>query len=131
MNARTVAHDARRLALAAVVGSALACGHFGLGRGANPPALLFFANQSLDQADVYAVAQSGESTRIGTVFPGRTDTLTVPADMAERGENVNIVARLLARSMAPRSGPVSVRPGDHLAITLPSDERTLIVLPAP
>jgi hypothetical protein len=60
---------------------------------------------------------------------GRTDTLTVPSDIASRGDNINVVARLLARNVAPSSGPVPIRPGDHLQVRLPVDQKMLVVLP--
>jgi len=110
---------------AATVG---ACGTVHRGSG-EPPALLYFTNESLDQADVYAVSSGGASTRIGTVTGGRTDTLTVPRDVVARNDNVNLVARLLARSVTPSSGPIPIRPGDHLAVRLPIDQKMLVVLP--
>ena len=110
---------------AATVG---ACGTVHRGSG-EPPALLYFTNESLDQADVYAVSSGGASTRIGTVSGGRTDTLTVPRDVVARNDNVNLVARLLARSVTPSSGPIPIRPGDHLAVRLPIDQKMLVVLP--
>ena len=105
-----------------------ACGTFHRG-SAEPPALLYFTNESLDQADVYAVSSGGASTRIGTVSGGRTDTLTVPRDVVARNDNVNLVARLLARSAMPSSGPIPIHPGDHLAVRLPIDQKMLVVLP--
>ena len=62
------------------------------------------------------------------MFAGRTDTLTVPADMAARG-NFNVFARLLARSARPSTGPIAIRPGEHLQVRLPLDQRLLVVLP--
>jgi len=120
---------------AAIITSALAlagtaaCGPMHRSNNTQPPALLYFTNESLDQADVYAVTSSNQRTRIGTVSAGRTDTLTVPREVAARGDNVNIVARLLARSTTPSSGPVPIRPGDHLVVRLPVDEKLLVVLP--
>jgi hypothetical protein len=67
--------------------------------------------------------------RIGTVMAGRTDTLTVPREVASRGENVNVFARLLARSARPSSGPLPIHPGDRLTVRLPVDEKMLVVLP--
>ena len=116
---------ASAVALAAMAG----CGPFRHNSSGQPPALLYFTNESLDQADVFAVTSGNQRTRIGTVFAGRTDTMTVPRDIALRGENVNIVARLLARSAAPSSGPIPIRPGDHLLVRLPADQKILVVLP--
>ena len=94
-----------------------------------PPVVLLFENQSLDQADVFVSRGVGDSRRIGTVQAGRTESLVVPREMVTSG-TVNIVARLLARSFTPRSGPVAINAGDRLRVILPSDERQLTVLPA-
>ena len=115
------------LALSALIGVA-ACGPLHRGAAAEP-ALLYFTNQSTDQADVFAVFPGGQPIRIGTVFAGRTDTLKVPSEIASRGENVNVFARLLARSARPSSGPIAIRPGDRLQVTLPLDQKMLVVLP--
>jgi len=115
-------------ATAIAAATVAACGTIHRGSG-QPPALLYFTNESLDQADVYAVSSGGASIRIGTVSGGRTDTLTVPRDVVARNDNVNLVARLLARSATPSSGPIPIRPGDHLAVRLPIDQKMLVVLP--
>lgn len=113
---------------AAVTTVSAACGPFH--RGAGPePAVLYFSNESLDQADVYAVTSAGQAVRIGTVFAGRTDTLVVPPDVAARGENVNVVARLLANPARPSTGPIPIRPGDKVQIRLPIDLKLLVVQP--
>ena len=118
------------IAASALALAAAACGPMHHSASSQqPPALLYFTNESLDQADVFAVTSSSQRTRIGTVFAGRTDTLTVPREIAARGDNVNIVARLLARSATPSSGPVPIRPGDHLVVRLPVDQKLLVVLP--
>jgi hypothetical protein len=116
------------VALAATIAGAAACGPF-RHSAAQAPALLYFTNESLDQADVYAVSSGGLRTRIGTVMAGRTDTLRIPADIAARGDNVNIIARLLARNVVPSSGPIPVHPGDRLQVRLPVDQKLLVVLP--
>jgi hypothetical protein len=128
----TVPRATRPLALAALA-VATACAH-----GRQPddelpagPTTIIFTNQSQDQADVFAVPSGGGTMRIGTVFPGRTDTLTLPRGSVSAGTRVNFVARLLARSMAPSSGLVSIQPGDWLSITLPPSANVLSVLPAP
>jgi hypothetical protein len=59
---------------------------------------------------------------------GRTETLRIPAEVANRG-TVRIVARLLASSALPSSGPIAIHPGEHLDVRLPLDQRTLVVLP--
>jgi len=92
------------------------------------PATLIFRNDSFSQATVYVVAEGSDFRRVGVVFGGRTDTLTVPAEYI-RGA-VNIVARLLARSDLPQTGSVSLRPGEWYEVTLTSDARLLSFLPA-
>ena len=91
--------------------------------------MLSFTNESLDQADVYAIV-SGQPVRIGTVLAGRTENLVLPPDIAARGVNVNVVARLLASSVQPQSGPIPIHPGTRLEIRLPVDQKQLVVLPA-
>ena len=96
---------------------------------ADEPSTIEFKNESLAQADVFITASSAGSRRIGTVFAGRTETLTIPRELAMRG-TINVVARLLARSRAPTTGTIAIGPGTHLSIRLPLDEKALYVLPA-
>lgn len=118
------------LAAAALV-TVASCGRI-MHRGSDEEgAQVIFVNQSLDQADVYVVMDAGQSQRIGTVFAGRTDTLTVPANVLARGGSLSIAARLLARSVVPRSGPLTLSAGERIQVTLPSTAQTLTVLPAP
>jgi len=126
----SIARRLRRFAPAVVLlGAAAACGP--LRRGpALAPAVIYFTNESLEQATVYLVGPGLDFRRIGTVFPGRTDTLTVPSDLATRGGSLNIVARLLARSELPQTGPISLRPGEQYQVRLPIDARLLSFLPA-
>src|SRR6185503_11896262 len=122
---------ARAAALAVGLALAGACGpyhHTGQAAG-DLAAVLYFTNESLDQAAVYAVGQGSQQIRIGTVMAGRTDTLTVPPSLVGSGTSIQIVARQLGHNLGPQSGPLSLVPGDELAIRLPSDARTLIVLP--
>ena len=119
------------LALAAVgLFTTASCGRL-MHRGEDlPTTQVIFVNQSLEQADVFAVMDAGQSVRLGTVFAGRTDTLSVPYDIVSRGATVTIAARLLARNYAPHTGPLVLTPGEMLQITLPSNLSTLTVLPA-
>jgi len=91
-------------------------------------AQIIFTNESLAQADVFAVVPGVDTRRIGTVFSGRTETLTLPGDLAMRGD-VRLVARLLAGGTAG-SGVIAVQPGGAVRVRLPLDQRTLVVLPA-
>ena len=93
-------------------------------------ALVIFHNESLDQADVFAVAPGSSFERIGTVFPGRTDTLRVRSSLIAAGSGVNIMARLLARSNTPSTGTIPLHSGDMFDVRLTSDGRTLSALPA-
>jgi len=124
----TFTNRVRLILFSAAALAAAACGPFHKGQGP-PPAYLIFTNESLDQADVYAVLSGNQPIRIGTVAAGRTDTLTVPTEVVTRGENVNVVARLLARSSRPSSGPIPLHPGDRLEVRLPIDQKMLVVLP--
>ena len=113
----------------ALVALVVGCGRFVRGSG-EPPARIVFVNESIDQATVYAVAPGSEFRRIGTVIPGRSDTLTVPSDMVRRAGTLNIVARLLARSDMAQTGAVSMRPGELYEVRLAPNSRILSFLPA-
>jgi hypothetical protein len=97
--------------------------------GGPPPPVIHFTNESLDQATVYVVAPGRDFRRIGTVFAGQTATLTVPLEMTRRGP-VNIVARMLARSDVPQTGPVSLYPGEQYQVRLLLNSRLMSFLPA-
>jgi hypothetical protein len=112
-----------------LAGTLVACGPIRRGASSASRALLVFNNQSLHQADVYAVIPGSEAIRIGTVFPGRTDTLSVPIAIVDRGQNFNVVARLFANGGTPQTGPIALRPGESLEITLPVDGKLLAVVP--
>lgn len=118
-----------RLTLGALIlGAVTACGPFR--RGAGPePATLIFTNGSLDQATVYLVGPGLDFTRLGTVFPGRTDTLTVSAALATRG-TLNVVARLLATSGLPQTGPVTIRSGEEYEVRLLPTSSLMSFLPS-
>jgi hypothetical protein len=111
-------------------GIAAACHHVPFSGSATDPTFIYFTNESLDQADIYAVVPGVEARRIGTVMAGRTDTLTLPTDLVSRG-TLNIVARLFARSTSVQTGPVNVNAGEEYAIRLPFDQKLLSFLPAP
>jgi len=100
-----------------------------LDEASNEPTTIEFTNESLAQADVFVSSASMGARRLGTVFAGRTETLTVPKEIAIRG-TINVAARLLARSRVPSSGSIAISPGAHLSVRLPLDERALYVLPA-
>lgn len=114
--------------LAPVAGCSSAMTARGTGRGA-PAATVAFVNQGLEQANVYAIGQSGEWYRVGTVSGGQTARLRIPASLVASSQTINIVARPLATSRLATSGPVTVRPGDALTVTLPMSQNLLSVLP--
>ena len=119
-----------RSLVAVVLGvSAAACGRYAKGSG-QPPATIVFINESIDQATVYVVAPGVEFRRVGTVIPGRTETLTIPADMIARAGTLNIVARLLARPEVPQTGPVTMRAGERYEVRLSANARIMSFLPA-
>jgi hypothetical protein len=128
MFARHAAKRGAALLMFAMALTAAACSRNQTGQAGLQPAKIIFTNESLNQADVFAVIPGVDSRRIGTVFAGRTDTLTLPGDLALRGD-VRLVARLLAGGTAG-SGVVAVRPGDAIQVRLPLDMKTLVVLPA-
>ena len=116
--------------LPAVLLTVAACRQFRRNGPAPEPATIYFVNESLDQADVFIISQSGDARRIGTVMSGRTDTLSVPASILAAGGSLNVYARLLASPRRPETGPVTMLPGEAYLVRLPSDERLLAFLPA-
>lgn len=121
--------ELRRALIAVAATFALTgCGPFH--RGSQPASVIVFRNQSLDQADVYAIGSGGNPTRIGTVFAGRTETLNVPASITGGGGRVNVVARIFASGLLVVTGPFTLLPGDSMDVTLTSDEKILSVLPS-
>lgn len=118
----------RGLGIALALGATAACGPLRHRTSAQERAVIEFTNESLDQADVYAVT-AAQSIRIGTVLAGRTEELVVPVDIARQGQSVNVVARLLAQSNRPSTGPITLGPGQRIEIRLPADQRALVVLP--
>jgi hypothetical protein len=97
--------------------------------GGSEPAIVYFTNESLDQADVYAISSTAQRTRLGTVMAGRTEALPIPSVIIGSG-SVNVAARLLARSGYVSTGQFSLQAGDRYSIRLPSDARVLVILPA-
>ena len=102
------------------------CGPFH--RGAQLEPEILFRNQSIDQADVYAMGPGGDPIRIGTVFGEKTERLKVQDVGAS--DRVNIIARIFPSSRIVASGAFTLVPGGVMEVTLPSSENTLAVLPA-
>lgn len=118
----------RRLPAWALV-SAIAmagCGPFH--HGGQPPAEIVFHNQSIDQADVYALGPGSDPIRIGTVYGQKTQRLTVPFTISST-DRVNIITRVFPSSRIVASGPFTLNPGGVMDVTLASDENMLSVLP--
>lgn len=118
----------RALVAIAVALSLAGCGPFH--RGSQPESVVVFHNQSPDQADVYAIGSSGDPTRIGTVFAGRTETLRVPTSITGASSRVNVVARIFPSGRAVVTGPFTLMAGDSMDVTLTGDEKILSVLPS-
>jgi hypothetical protein len=122
----------RVVVAAAVCSAASACGlmHRGASGTAPEPAVVYFTNGSLNQADVYAISSSSGGTRIGTVMAGRTEALPIPSIAMSSGQIV-VAARIVAHSGFIGSAPFAVHAGDEYSVRLASeDSPTLIVLPA-
>lgn len=105
-----------------------ACGPFH--RGGTPSSEILFHNQSIDQADVYALPPGGDPVRIGTVMGEKTNRLTVPFSVSGAADRVNIIARVFPSSRIVASGPFTLPPGGMMDVTLAADENLLSVLPA-
>ena len=132
MGSHSGGHLGRRLGVVGLTGLTLvsaACASAGR-HSPQPVASVVFSNETPDHAAVYVVLPGVELRRIGTVIPGRTETLTIPADLAARGSSLNIVARLLARRERPQTGPIVIHPGDRYEVRLTSDTRMLSFVPA-
>jgi hypothetical protein len=104
------------------------CGPFH--RGQQPDGVVVFHNQSIDQADVYALGSGGDPYRIGTVFAGRTETLRVPASVSGGASRVNVIARIFPSGRVVATGPFNLGSGESMDVTLTSDERVLSLLPS-
>jgi hypothetical protein len=104
------------------------CGPFH--RGGQQDSQILFHNQSIDQADVYAIGAGGDPIHIGTVFGQKTDRLTVPFSVSGASDRVNIIARVFPSSRIVASGPINLIPGGVMDVTMPSEENMLAVLPA-
>ena len=121
-----------RAVAAAVAIAGTACGPVRTDPNAVPAnrAVVYFTNESLDQADVYAITSGALRTRIGTVMAGRTEALAIPDVVIGTGD-VNVVARLLARSGYVDTGPFTLQAGDEYSVRLASSNaRSLLLLPA-
>ena len=94
-----------------------------------PDAVIVFNNQSIEQADVYAVRSGSDRYRIGTVLAGRKESLRIPSSLTIGASGVSIVARLLGSSRMPTTGTLTLISGDTIEVTLPSDLTLLTVLP--
>ena len=104
------------------------CGPFH--RGGQSDSEILFRNQSIDQADVYAMGPGGDPIRIGTVLGQKSSRLTVPQAVAGGSDRVNIIVRVFPSSRIVASGPFTLIPGGIMDVTLPSDENMLGVLPS-
>ena len=98
--------------------------------GSNAPPLVTFTNESVDQVTVYAMRPGGDARRIASVMANRTDTLSLPSSITSGGQ-VTIIAVPMLGSGSASSGPISIGPGDRIAIRLPSSQGILSVLPIP
>jgi hypothetical protein len=93
-------------------------------------ATIYFKNESLDQVAVYAVLSGVQQSRIGTVMAGRTDTLALSPTIVGSSSGLTILVRPLGRDFTAEVGPITIFPGEALDISLPPNQRMLVVLPA-
>jgi hypothetical protein len=124
------------VALASGAGALGACHRGAQGAGesapASPsePALVIFSNESSYEAALYAISSTGRQLRLGTAQPGRKDTLRVSGGGLLLTGSVTFVARLRTINRSLSSGSFTLSPGQHIAVTIPIDARTLTLLPA-
>jgi len=128
-----VPHPLRRLAaVAAAIVFVSACastGNTAGSAGSQADTVVYFNNTSLNQANVYAVSTGGTRTRIGAVFPGQRQRLRLPGTLMSGSRTIEIFARQLTSPSEPRTGPISLVPGDSIEVTLSTDGNVLSVLP--
>jgi hypothetical protein len=118
------------VALAALTGAGAACTPSRRGAATRePPAEVEFANESLNQVEVFAVGRGGAQTRIGTVMAGRTELLRISAGTIGAEQSTNVVARIRASGRVVSTGQIRLAPGDRMRVTLSMDERSLMALP--
>lgn len=119
----------RRIPAWALVSAATLAGCGPFHRGGQPEPEILFHNQSIDQADVYAIGPGGDPVRIGTVMGEKSDRLKVPLSIIGGSDRVNVLARVFPSSRIVVSGPFTLDPGRLMSVTMPSDENMLAVLP--
>ena len=90
-------------------------------------ATLVFVNQSLENAEVYAVTRGASQVRLGMVMQGERQTFEIPARLLRQGANLTIVARTSARARSISSGPVTATSGEAVHVTLPLGATHLII----
>jgi hypothetical protein len=118
------------VAAACVATASCSLMHRGSSGNAPEPAVVYFTNGSLNQADVYAISSSTGGTRIGTVMAGRTEALPIP-NVAMGSGQIVVAARIIAHSGFIGSAPFAIHAGDEYSVRLQSeDSPTLVVLPA-
>lgn len=88
-----------------------------------------FENQSVDLANVYLRVRNGMTVRLGDVTGSSRRTLVLPRGTINGPTEVELIAVPLATRRSPRSGSLTVLPGDRLTITLPPQQNMLWVLP--
>jgi hypothetical protein len=112
------------------VGLFAACAPYHTGSAAGDlGAKIYFKNESFDQVAVYAVLGGIQTSRIGTVMAGRTDTLSLAPSIINSPSGLTILVRPLGRDFTAEVGPITILPGDALEIGLPPSQRMLVVLP--
>ena len=128
---RSMSHRIRALVtLGAGLFAACAPYHTGGSAAGDLGATIYFKNESFDQVAVYAVLGGVQTSRIGTVMAGRTDTLALAPSIVNSPSGLTILVRPFGRDFTAEVGPISILPGDALQIGLPPSQRMLVILPA-
>jgi hypothetical protein len=97
--------------------------------GSRERAAVIFTNDSVQQVDVFALQGSSETIRLGTVLPGRTETLYVPSSVTDQGGQTRIIARLFASNVQRATSVLTLQATDQVKVRLSADARTLVVTP--
>ena len=128
---RAMTHAHRRIVAYTLAGALLvpgACRTTPRGEPSTIGATLVFVNESLERAQVFAVARAVSQEDLGIVMQGERQTFLIPARILRQGgQSVTIVVRTPSRSRSLSAGPVVLSGGEVVQVTLPIGANNLII----